>query len=73
MKDGLHFNIASITSSYVLDIDNPLLADAVRENIHPVLEYSCRNWSYHVSAAASITPGGLHDSISEFLQLLALF
>ena len=73
MKDGLRFNIASIPSSFVLDVDNPMLADAIRENIHPVLEYSCRNWSYHVSAAASIIPDGLHDSISKFLKLRALF
>ena len=73
MKDELRFNIASIPSSYVLDVDNPMLADAVRENIHPVLEYSCRNWSYHVSAAASIIWDGLHDGISHFLQLHALF
>ena len=73
MKDGLRFNIANITSSFVLDVDNHMLADAVEENIPPVLEYSCLNWSYHVSAAASTTPDGLHDSISEFLQLHALF
>ena len=73
MKDGLRFNIASISLSYVLDIDNPVLAYAVKENIHPALEYSCRNWSYHVSAAASIIPDRLRDGISEFLQLRALF
>ena len=73
MKDELRFNIASIPSSYVLDVDNPMLADAVRENIHPVLEYSCRNWSYHVSAASSIIPDGLRDSVSDFLKLRALF
>ena len=73
MMDGLRFNIANIPSSYVLDIDNPMLANAVRENIHPVLEYSCQNWSYHVSAAASMIPDGLHDSISKFLQLRALY
>ena len=72
MKDGLRFNIADIPSSYVLDVDNPMLVDAVKENIPPVLMYSCRNWSYHVSAAASII-SGLHDSISNFLQLRALF
>ena len=70
MKDGLRFDIANIPSSFVLDVDNPMLADAVEENIFPFLKYSCRNWSYHVSAAAS---NGLHDSISEFLQLHALF
>ena len=70
MKDGLRFNAANIPSSFVLDVDNPMLADAVEENILPVLKYSCRNWSYHVSAATS---DGLHNSVSEFLQLCALF
>ena len=72
MKDGLRFNVANIPSSYMLDAENPMLADAVKESIPPVLMYSCRNWSYHVSAAAS-TISGLHDSISNFLQLRALF
>ena len=73
MKDGLRFNIANIPSSYVLDIDNPMLADAVKANIFPDLSYSSRNWSYHLSAAASITPDGLHDSLSDFLKIRALF
>jgi WD40 repeat protein len=73
MKDGLRFNIANIPSSFVLDVDNHMLADAVKENILPVLSYSSRNWSYHLSAAASIIPDGLHDSISDFLRLRALF
>ena len=70
MKDGLRFNIANIPSSFVFDVDNPMLADAVKINFPPVLMYSCRNWSYHVSAAASII-SGLHDSIWDFLQLHA--
>ena len=73
MKGGLRFNIANIPSSFVLDVDNPMLADAVQENIPPVLKYSCQNWSYHVSAAALIILDGLHGSVSEFLQLRALF
>ena len=73
MKGGLRFNIANIPSSFVLDVDNPMLADAVKENIPPVLSYCCRNWSYHLSAVASIIPDGLHDSISDFLRLCALF
>ena len=73
MKNGLHFNIASIPSSFLLDVDIPMLVDTVEESIFPVLKYSCRHWSYHVSAAASIIPDGLHGSISEFLQLRALF
>ena len=73
MKDGLHFNIANIPSSFVLDVDNTMLADAVEENIPPVLKYSCRDWSYHVSAATSTILDGLHDTLSEFLELRALF
>ena len=73
MKDGLRFNVANIPSSFVFDVDNPMLADAVEDNIPPVLKYSCRNWSYHVSAAAPTIPCGLHGSISEFLELRALF
>ncbi|KIJ90136.1 hypothetical protein K443DRAFT_53745, partial [Laccaria amethystina LaAM-08-1] len=73
MKDGLRFNIANIPSSFVLDVDNPMLEEAVQKNIPLVLNYSCRNWSYHLSAAASIIPNGLHDSISDFLRLRALF
>ena len=73
MKDGLRFNIANIPSSFVLDVDNSMLAGAVRENIHPVLDYSCRNWSYHVSAAISIIADGLLHNICNFLQLRALF
>jgi hypothetical protein len=73
MKDGLCFNIANIPSSFVLDVDDPMLTDAVKENIAPVLSYSSRNWSYHLSAAASSIPDGLHDSILDFLQLRALF
>jgi hypothetical protein len=72
MKDGLCFNIANIASSFVLDVDNPMLEDAVEKSIPPVLNYSCRYWSYHVSAAVSII-SGLHDSISDFLQHRALF
>ena len=73
MKDGLRFNIANIPSSFVLDVDNPMLADAVKKKIPPVLNYSCRNWSYHLSAAESIIPDGLHNSILDFLRLRGLF
>ncbi|KIJ94395.1 hypothetical protein K443DRAFT_54089, partial [Laccaria amethystina LaAM-08-1] len=73
MKDGLRFNIANIPSSFVLDVDDLILQDTVEKNIPPVLNYSCRNWSYHVSSAPSINPDGLHDGLSDFLQLHALF
>ncbi|PPQ85584.1 hypothetical protein CVT25_000026, partial [Psilocybe cyanescens] len=73
MRDGLRFNIADISPSFVLDVDNPRLVDAVKENIPLVLSYSSRNWSYHLSAAASTISDGLHNRISDFLQLRALF
>jgi hypothetical protein len=73
MKDGLCFNIAEIPSSFVLDVVDPMLEDAVKKNIPPVLDYSCRNWSYHLSAVAPIIQDNLHNSISDFLQLHALF
>jgi len=73
MKDGLHFNIANISSSFILDKNNSTLADAVKTNIPPVLSYSCRNWGYHLSSATPTTPDYLHDTLSEFLEIRALF
>ena len=73
MKDRLCFNIANIPSSFVLDVEDAMLEDAIKEKIPPVLNYSCRNWSYHLSAVAPTIPGDLHNSISDFLQLCALF
>ena len=73
MKDGLHFNIANISSSFVLDENNPMLPDAVKTNISPVLSYSCRNWGYHLSFATLTILDHLHDTLSDFLQIRALF
>jgi len=73
MKDGLRFNIANISSSFILDENNSTLADAVKMNIPPVLSYSCRNWGYHLSSAAPTAPDHLCDTLSEFLEIRALF
>jgi len=73
MKGGLRFNIANISSSFTLDANNSTLADAVKTNIPPVLSYSCRNWGYHLSSSASTTPDHLHDTLSYFLEIRALF
>lgn len=78
MKAQLKFNIASIPSSFLFDHENPVLRDEVEKNIQPVLRYSCRNWSNHLSAISS-TPGGnnnpdaLLETISDFLRLHILF
>ena len=71
--DGLKFNIANIESSFVLDRDNSALPDAIKQNITPVLSYSCRNWDHHFSTVASIDSDALHDTLSKFLQLRVLF
>jgi hypothetical protein len=81
MKTGLRFNIANITTSFILDRDNSTLSEAVKQNISPVLSYSCRNWDYHLMGARStdsdalyrMLPDGLYQILSEFLELHVLF
>ena len=71
--EGLRFNIANIPSSFVFDCDNHALKGEVERNIPPVLGYSCRNWDHHLSATKSTLSDPLHEVLSEFLQLRALF
>jgi hypothetical protein len=73
VMDGLKFNIANIESSFLFDRDNSALPNAVKQNITPVLSYSCRNWDYHLSAATSTESDALCDTLSKFLQLRVLF
>ena len=73
VMDGLKFNIANIESSFLLDRDNSALPNAVKQNITPTLSYSCQNWEYHLSAAASTDLNALCDTLSKFLQLRVLF
>jgi hypothetical protein len=71
--DALKFNIANISSSFLLDRDNSALPDAVKQNIPPVLSYSCRHWDHHLSAVASTDSDTLRRTLSEFLELRVLF
>jgi hypothetical protein len=73
MDARLKFNIANITSSFLLDRDNSALPDAVKQNIPPVLSYSCRNWDHHISAVPLTDSDALRRTLSEFLQLRVLF
>ena len=73
VMEGLRFNIANIPSSFFFDCDNHALADEVEQNISSVLSYSCRNWDYHLSGTKSTSSDPLHNTLSEFLQLRALF
>ncbi|KAF9471298.1 hypothetical protein BDN70DRAFT_939054 [Pholiota conissans] len=70
MDIGLKFNIANIETSFILDQDNPALPDAVKENIPPVLRYSCRNWEYHIVTTDSKE---LANTLLKFLELPVLF
>jgi len=70
VMDTLKFNIANITSSFLLDRDNSTLPDAVKQNIPPVLRYSCRNWDHHLSAVASTDSDTLRHTLSEFLSFV---
>jgi len=71
--EGLRFNIANIPSSFIFDCDNHALIGEVEQNISSVLSYSCRNWDYHLSATKPTPHESLHKTLSEFLQLRALF
>ena len=71
--DRLKFNIANIETSFLFDRDNFALPNAVKQNITPVLSYSCRNWDYHLSGTTSTESGALCDTLSKFLQLRVLF
>ena len=73
MKGALKFNIAQISSSYILDKDNLTLRASIEQNISAVLAYSCHHWSYHLCAADSESPDPRHESLADFLQLRAIF
>ena len=73
IMEQLRFNIANIPSSFIFDCDNHALADEVKQNISSVLSYSCRNWEHHLSATKSIPYDPLYKTLTEFLQLRALF
>ncbi|KAF9472699.1 hypothetical protein BDN70DRAFT_900343 [Pholiota conissans] len=70
MNSELRFNIANIQSSFLLDCDNAALPDAIKQNISPVMRYTCHNWVYHLSLADS---NKLADTLTNFLKLPVLF
>ena len=72
-NDGLRFDIAKISSSFMLDRDDYMLPDAIKTNISLVLSYSCRNWGYHISSATSTTADHLRKTLADFLEIRALF
>ena len=47
--------------------------NAVKQNIPPVLSYSCRNWDYHLSGVASTDSDAVRRTLLDFLELHVLF
>jgi len=73
VMEGLRFNIANIPSSFIFDCDNHTLVGEVEQNISSALRYSCQNWDHHLSGTKSTPHDPLHNTLSEFLQIRALF
>ncbi|KAF9524137.1 hypothetical protein CPB83DRAFT_948682 [Crepidotus variabilis] len=73
MEEGLKFNIGEISSSFTLNNENPALLHNINKHIDEVLRYSCRNWTFHLSATIPTTNEPLLGTLSKFLQLRILF
>ena len=72
-SEGLKFNMANIPSSCLFDDKNNMLVDEIRGNIPPVLDYSSRNWSFHLTSTPTNLGLPLIEPLSEFLQNRGLF
>ncbi|EDR10455.1 uncharacterized protein LACBIDRAFT_385169 [Laccaria bicolor S238N-H82] len=73
MKELLRFNIGDITSSFLLDTEDPKLMQRVGTNIKPVLRYACRHWAQHLAQTGQKDGEDLSDYITDFLCIRVLF
>ena len=73
MKESLRFNIGDITSSFLLDADDPTLTQRVDINIKPFLRYASRLWAQHLAQTDQKNGEGLGDCITDFLRIRILF
>ncbi|EIM84651.1 WD40 repeat-like protein [Stereum hirsutum FP-91666 SS1] len=73
MTRGLRFNICSFPSSFRRNRDLPELANRVKTNISPTLQYACRFWAYHTSRATTAGCDALLDELKSFLHGFFLF
>lgn len=73
MKESLHFNIGNITSSFLLDDEDPKLMQRVDTNIKPFLRYASQYWAQHLDQTDQNNGEGLGDCITDFLHIHVLF
>ena len=73
MKESLRFNIGDITSSFLLDVEDPELMQRVDTNIKPFLMYASRHWTQHLAQTNQKNGEDLGDCITDFLDIRILF
>jgi len=73
MAKKLHFNIAGISSSFLLDSENVELKQRVEQNITADLQYACYHWAQHVDQAESMDTNTLGNLIKNLFPIQVLF
>ena len=73
MKESLRFNIGDITSSFLLDDEDPELTQRVDTNIKPLLRYASQHWAQHLAQTDQKNGENLSDYITDFLDIRILF
>ncbi|KAG8722014.1 hypothetical protein FRC09_006962 [Ceratobasidium sp. 395] len=71
MKNLLRFNICSLASSFIRDVDIPDLPSQIRKAIPSYLFYVCRYWSSHTGRATNSAL--LLSTLNDFLINRVLF
>ena len=72
-KESLRFNIGDIPSSFLLDIDDPQLAQRIDTNIKVFLAYASQHWDHHLDQTDQKNGEDLGNYITDFLQIRVLF
>ncbi|KAJ4463920.1 WD40 repeat-like protein, partial [Lentinula edodes] len=62
MQDGIHFNMCSLPSAYILDSEVPRLQEEVQKKFNNWLQYSCLFWATHLIKGH--ISGGLNHQLS---------
>jgi len=59
MQQGLHFNMASLESSYLLNSDVPDFGEQVKAGVSQTLTYACLYWTEHLKRS-EMTEADIH-------------